>query len=29
MRGAGPQQERLFEAHVSAAEHHALRRAAA
>jgi putative glutamine amidotransferase len=25
----GPQQERLFEAHVSAAEHHALRRAAA
>ena len=29
MRGAGPQQERLFEAHVSAAERHALRRAAA
>jgi putative glutamine amidotransferase len=29
MRGAGPQQERLFEAHVLAAEHHALRRAAA
>ena len=29
MRGAGPQQERLFEAHVSAAEHHALRKAAA
>jgi putative glutamine amidotransferase len=29
MRGAGPQQERLFEAHVAAAEHHALRRAAA
>jgi putative glutamine amidotransferase len=29
MRGAGSQQERLFEAHVSAAEHHALRRAAA
>jgi len=29
MRGAGPQQESLFEAHVSAAEHHALRRAAA
>jgi putative glutamine amidotransferase len=27
--GAGPQQERLFEAHVSAAERHALRRAAA
>ena len=29
MRGAGPQQESLFEAHVSAAERHALRRAAA
>lgn len=29
MRGAGPQQEALFEAHVSAAERHALRRAAA
>ncbi len=29
MRGAGPQQERLFEAHVSAAERHALRGAAA
>jgi len=29
MRGAGPQQESLFEAHVAAAEHHALRRAAA
>ena len=29
MRGAGPQQERLFEAHVSAAERHALREAAA
>ena len=28
MRGAGPQQESLFEAHVSAAEGHALRRAA-
>jgi len=29
MRGAGPQQESLFEAHVSAAEGHAMRRAAA
>ena len=29
MRGAGPQQESLFEAHVSAAERHALREAAA
>ncbi len=29
MRGVGPQQERLFEAHVSAAERHALRGAAA
>ena len=29
MRGAGPQQESLFEAHVSASERHALRRAAA
>jgi putative glutamine amidotransferase len=29
MRGAGPQQESLFGAHVSAAERHALRRAAA
>jgi putative glutamine amidotransferase len=29
MRGAGPQQERLFEAHVSAAERHAVREAAA
>ena len=29
MRGAGPQQESLFEAHVSAAQRHALRRAAA
>ena len=29
MRGAGPQQESLFEAHVSAAEGHAVRRAAA
>jgi putative glutamine amidotransferase len=29
MRGAGPQQESLFEAHVSAAERHALRRVAA
>jgi putative glutamine amidotransferase len=29
MRGAGPQQESLFEAHVAAAERHALRRAAA
>jgi putative glutamine amidotransferase len=29
MRGAGPQQASLFEAHVSAAERHALRRAAA
>ena len=29
MRGSGPQQESLFEAHVSAAERHALRRAAA
>ena len=29
MRGAGPQQESLFEAHVSAAEVHAMRRAAA
>lgn len=29
MRGAGPQQRALFEAHVSAAERHALRRAAA
>ena len=29
MRGAGPPQESLFEAHVSAAERHALRRAAA
>ena len=29
MRGVGPQQERLFEAHVSAAERHALRKAAA
>jgi putative glutamine amidotransferase len=29
MRGAGPQQECLFEAHVSAAERHALREAAA
>ena len=28
MRGSGPQQESLFEAHVSAAEGHALRRAA-
>jgi len=28
MRGAGPQQESLFDAHVSAAEGHALRRAA-
>ena len=28
MRGAGPQQESLFEAHVSAAEGHALRRVA-
>jgi putative glutamine amidotransferase len=28
MRGAGPQQENLFEAHVSAAEGHAVRRAA-
>ena len=29
MRGVGPQQESLFEAHVSAAERHALREAAA
>jgi putative glutamine amidotransferase len=29
MRGAGPQQESLFEAHISAAERHALRRATA
>ena len=29
MRGAGPQQESLFEAHVCAAERHALREAAA
>ena len=29
MRGAGPPQESLFEAHVAAAERHALRRAAA
>ena len=29
MRGAGPQQESLFEAHVSAAERHAVREAAA
>jgi putative glutamine amidotransferase len=29
MRGTGPQQESLFEAHVSAAERHALREAAA
>jgi putative glutamine amidotransferase len=29
MRGAGPQQESLFEAHVSAAERHAVRRSAA
>jgi putative glutamine amidotransferase len=29
MRGVGPEQSSLFEAHVSAAEHHALRRAAA
>ena len=29
MRGAGPQQENLFEAHVSAAERHAVREAAA
>ena len=29
MRGAGPQQESLFEAHVLAAERHAMRRAAA
>ncbi len=29
MRGAGPQQRNLFEAHVSAAKRHALRRAAA
>ena len=29
MRGAGPQQRALFEAHVSAAEHHARRQAAA
>ena len=29
MRGVGPQQESLFDAHVSAAERHALRRAAA
>jgi hypothetical protein len=29
MRGAGPQQESLFEAHVSAAEQQAVREAAA
>jgi putative glutamine amidotransferase len=29
MRGAGPQQESLFEAHVLAAQGHATRRAAA
>ena len=29
MRGNGPEQERLFEAHVSAAERHAVRKAAA